>query len=211
MPASPRRGIGSFADDQAGRCCDAHQHDRIASLYTVSSLEHRGCLTCASADQELTKRFRFPKSTPMRNDENIHPEAAVAPGYLANHAERVFNRAVEAALRPHGISLALLGPLLWLSWRGPMLQRDLVHASAIKQPAMVAILDKLEAAGFVEREPLPEDRRASTVSITEQGKQIAAVGKQVLLDTNARGVDGFTPEEATALVTLLHRFIGNLE
>ena len=49
------------------------------------------------------------------------------------------------------------------------------------------------------------------VSITEQGKQIAAVGKQVLLDTNARGVEGFTPEEATALVTLLHRFIGNLE
>ncbi|MCD5995029.1 winged helix-turn-helix transcriptional regulator [Pseudomonas sp. CDFA 602] len=147
----------------------------------------------------------------MQNDDNIHPEAAVAPGYLASHAERVFNRSVEAALRPHGISLALLGPLLWLAWRGPMLQRDLVHASAIKQPAMVAILDKLEAAGFIERTPVPEDRRASKVSITAQGQQIASVGKQVLLDTNSLGVRGFTPEEATALVTLLHRFIGNLE
>ena len=92
-----------------------------------------------------------------------------------------------------------------------MLQRDLVQASAIKQPAMVAILDKLETAGFIERAPLPEDRRASTVSITVQGQKIAAIGKQVLLDTNARGLNGFTPEEATALVTLLHRFIGNLE
>jgi len=92
-----------------------------------------------------------------------------------------------------------------------MLQRDLVHASAIKQPAMVAILDKLEAAEFIERTPVPEDRRASKVSITAQGQQIASVGKQVLLDTNSLGVRGFTPEEATALVTLLHRFIGNLE
>ncbi|WP_347302057.1 hypothetical protein V5740_08470 [Croceibacterium sp. TMG7-5b_MA50] len=48
-------------------------------------------------------------------DELIHPEAAVAPGYLANHAARVFNRLVDAALRPHGMSLALIGPVMLLS------------------------------------------------------------------------------------------------
>ncbi|AKF51355.1 hypothetical protein PsyrH_12875 [Pseudomonas syringae pv. syringae HS191] len=52
-----------------------------------------------------------------------------------------FMRATEAALRAQGTSLTLFGPLLWLSWRGPMLQRDLVKASAVKQPAMVATLD----------------------------------------------------------------------
>ncbi|EGH99048.1 MULTISPECIES: hypothetical protein [Pseudomonas syringae group] len=86
----------------------------------------------------------------MKNEKDVHPEAAVAPGYPANHAERVFNRATEAALRAQGTSLTLLGPLLWLSWRGPMLQRDLVKASAVKQSAMVATLDKLEAAGLTQ-------------------------------------------------------------
>lgn len=147
----------------------------------------------------------------MKNDKDIHPEAAVAPGYLANHAERVFNRATDAALRQHGISLTLLGPLLWLAWRGPMLQRDLVKASAVKQPAMVATLDKLEAAGLIQRSVVATNKRAANVSITAQGQEVAALGKQVLLDTNARGLEGFSSEEATVFVALLQRFIGNLE
>lgn len=74
----------------------------------------------------------------LDQNELIHPQAAVAPGYLANHAARVFNRLVDAQLRPHGVSLALIGPIMLLSWKGPMLQRDLVIASAVKQPAMDA-------------------------------------------------------------------------
>ncbi|MET0610743.1 MAG: MarR family winged helix-turn-helix transcriptional regulator [Pseudomonas caspiana] len=155
--------------------------------------------------------FKIRQNVPMKNDKDIHPEAAVAPGYLANHAERVFNRATDAALRQHGISLTLLGPLLWLAWRGPMLQRDLVKASAVKQPAMVATLDKLEAAGLIQRSVVATNKRAANVSITAQGQEVAALGKQVLLDTNARGLEGFSSEEATVFVALLQRFIGNLE
>ncbi|MBB4132647.1 hypothetical protein GGR62_003472 [Xanthomonas campestris] len=49
----------------------------------------------------------------------------MAPGYLANHATRVFNRLVDAQLPPHGVSLTLIGPIMLLSWKGPMLQRHL--------------------------------------------------------------------------------------
>ncbi|WP_460103538.1 MarR family winged helix-turn-helix transcriptional regulator [Pseudomonas sp. H1_D04] len=147
----------------------------------------------------------------MNNDKDIHPDAAVAPSYLAKRAERVFHRAVEATLRSHGTSLTLIGPLLWLSWRGPMLQRDLVKASAVKQPAMVATLDKLEAAGLIERAVVATNKRAALVSITPSGRDTAALGRHVLLDTNAQGVNGFTPEEAAMLVALLQRFIANLE
>ncbi|CDZ29105.1 Hypothetical protein NGAL_HAMBI490_39670 [Neorhizobium galegae bv. officinalis] len=52
------------------------------------------------------------------HDEHIHPEAAVAPGYLAIHAARVFNRLVDAALRPYGLSLSLIGPIMLPSWSG---------------------------------------------------------------------------------------------
>ncbi|GAB5339643.1 hypothetical protein PFUM301597_41280 [Pseudomonas fluorescens] len=92
-----------------------------------------------------------------------------------------------------------------------MLQRDLVKASAVKQPAMVATLDKLEAAGLVEREVVATNKRAALVSITSRGRDTAALGRQVLLDTNAQGMNGFTPEETATLVALLQRFIANLE
>jgi DNA-binding MarR family transcriptional regulator len=145
------------------------------------------------------------------DSDQIHPQAAVAPGYLANHAARVFNRMVDATLRPHGLSLALIGPLMLLSWKGAMLQRDLVRASAVKQPAMVALLDKLETMGLITRSPSPTDRRAAMVQLTPDGHEAAAIGGRALVGGNDQGLAGFSADEADALVGLLQRLIRNLE
>lgn len=147
----------------------------------------------------------------MNETPDIHPEAAVAPGYLANHAARAFNRRVDAELRPHGLSLALLGPVMLLSWKGPMLQRDLVEHSAVKQPAMVALLRKLEASGLIERSTTAADRRASIISLTAAGQAKADLGGRALVDANRVGTADFSDQEASLLVSLLQRLIGNLE
>lgn len=141
----------------------------------------------------------------------IHPLAAVAPGYLANHAARVFNRLVDAQLRPHGVSLALIGPIMLLSWKGPMLQRDLVIDSAVKQPAMVALLDKLEGLKLIKRSPAPQDRRAAVVSLTPRGRKIAEISGKILIDLNADALKDFSPEEAQQTVAFMQRLIANLE
>lgn len=146
-----------------------------------------------------------------RPDDYVNPEGAVAPGYLANHGARVFNRIVDAALRPQGLSLALIGPLLILWWKGPLLQRDLVLASSVKQPAMVALLDKLEGMGLIARTPSQDDRRAAKVTLTDEGQAAAVRGRQALLAANSRGLFGFSPEEVDLLVRLLQRLIANLE
>lgn len=147
----------------------------------------------------------------MTDDDAIHPEAAIAPGYLVNHAARLFNRNVDAALRAHGLSLSLLGPILLLSWRGPMRQRDLVTASAIRQPAMVALLDKLEAGGLIVRTPAPDDRRAAIVALTAAGRDRAEIGGKVLRAENVRGLAAMSAEEGRMLVSLLQRFIAGSE
>lgn len=144
-------------------------------------------------------------------NREIHPEAAQAVGYLANHAARAFNRLVDAQLRSHGLTLALIGPLLLLKWKGEMLQRDLVRLSAVKQPAMVALLDKLEAAGMVSRTTSLKDKRAATVHLTDKGNDAATLGRRVLLDVNAHGAVGFSDAEQDLLVTLLTRLILNFE
>lgn len=145
------------------------------------------------------------------DDPDIHPGAAVAPGYLANHAARVFNRLVDAELRPHGLTLALIGPLLLLSWKGPMRQRDLVRHSAVRQPAMVALLAKLEAMTLIERSPTPDDRRGAMVALTARGRAAAATGAAALETANARALDGLAQADADRLVHLLGRMIDNLE
>ena len=147
----------------------------------------------------------------MTDDDAIHPEAAVAPGYLANHAARVFNRNVDARLREHGLSLSLLSPLLLLNWRGPMRQRDLVTASAVRQPAMVALLDKLDRLKLVTREPAIDDRRAALVSLTDAGRRMADIGGAMLREENMRGLRGLSPKDSATLVALLQQFITGLE
>ncbi len=147
----------------------------------------------------------------MQNQDDIHPEAATAPGYLANHAARAFNRGVDAALKPHGLTMALIGPLLLLYWKGALLQRDIVRWSAVRQPAMVALLDKLETMGLIARAPSLNDRRASLVELTEAGRDAARIGSEALVHGNTRGMEGFSPEEAGQLVALLKRLIGNLD
>ena len=144
-------------------------------------------------------------------DDHIHPEAAVAPGYLANHAARVFNRLVDTGLRPYGLSLSLIGPIMLLSWKGPMLQRDIVRSSAVKQPAMAALLDKLEAMALIRRSPSSSDRRAAMVELTSQGQEAARCGREALLAANAKGLEGFSPEEANSMVRLFQRLIDNFE
>lgn len=159
----------------------------------------------------LAIRADMAQTSTMQHEDDIHPKAAVAPGYLANHVARVFNRGVDAALRPHGLSLALISPLLLLSWKGPMLQRDLVRSSAVKQPAMVALLDKLEAMALIARTPASTDRRAAMVQLTGQGHEAARIGGQTLIDANERGLQGFSAGEIASLVSLLQRFIANSE
>jgi len=151
------------------------------------------------------------KPPPLASREFIHPQGAVAPGYLANHAARVFNRLVDMRLRTHDLSLALIRPLLVLSWKGPLLQRDLVRFSAVKQPAMVALLDKLETAGMIERTVTSTDRRAATIRLTGRGEHAAEIGRAMLMEVNTEAVSGLSVGETAAVVDLLTRLIQNLE
>lgn len=73
------------------------------------------------------------------------------------------------ALRPHGISLVHLLPLMLVVRNGPMLQVDLVKASSIGQPDMVAALRKLETSGLIERSANVLDRRSATINLTQAG------------------------------------------
>ena len=64
--------------------------------------------------------------------------------------------------------------LLWeLSQRGPSTQRDLAEALSVSARNITGLVDGLVAGGFVTREPHPKDRRATLVSFTAHGRDVA--------------------------------------
>lgn len=145
----------------------------------------------------------------MKNVDSCSP--GNAPGLLTNHAARVFNRRMDAMLRPLGIALAHLSPLMLLHRDGPMLQRDLVRGLGIGQPGMVHALGRLEEGGFIFRRPAEKDRRATIIELTDKGRETVAVASPFLIEVNEHALSGFTAEEGRALTTLLQRLIANLE
>lgn len=66
-------------------------------------------------------------------------------------------------------------------------------------------LDKLEAAGFVERLPDPEDRRGLKVRMTERGREVIEDAVRTGIDLQRETLSVLTEEERTQLGALLRK------
>ncbi|HZT74408.1 MAG TPA: MarR family transcriptional regulator [Terriglobales bacterium] len=64
------------------------------------------------------------------------------------------------------------GLLFILATQGPLSQRALGAAMQVDRSSMVALLDRLEAAGYVERAAEPRDRRAHRILLTASGRRV---------------------------------------
>ncbi|NNM71977.1 winged helix DNA-binding protein [Enterovirga sp. DB1703] len=118
---------------------------------------------------------------------------------------------MDTLLRPLGLVLAHLSPLMLLHRDGPMLQRDLVRGLGVGQPGMVHAIARLEEGGFISRRPAEKDRRATIIELTDKGRETVEVASPFLVEANAHALSGFTAEESRTLTTLLQRLIANLE
>lgn len=101
--------------------------------------------------------------------------------------------------------------LLWeLRTMSPCTQRELATALRVTPRAITALVDGLAETGFVTREPCPTDRRATLVTLTEQGHataQLMADGyrnlaRQLFTDMPPDVFDGFD-DGLTRVITRL--------
>ena len=108
-------------------------------------------------------------------------DAEVFTGTLLLHAFQGFERALfaryaergEDALRPkHGAVIANIDP----EGTRPSVLAD---RAGMTRPAMGELIDELEAAGYVERIPDPEDRRAKLIKPTRKTLARQQLARQV--------------------------------
>jgi MarR family transcriptional regulator for hemolysin len=83
-----------------------------------------------------------------------------------------WRRAIDAELRPLGLSQATWRTLVFVSRAGNgYLQKDLAYSLGIEGPSLVPLLDALEKTNMIERRVAPSDRRGKTIHLTEAGKE----------------------------------------
>jgi DNA-binding MarR family transcriptional regulator len=71
-------------------------------------------------------------------------------------------------------------------------------------------LDRLEAAGLVERRVDPADRRSFRISLTDKGRQVVDSALTEHAGNLARLASGLSPEDASTLTRILRTMLGAL-
>ncbi|MFX6728793.1 MarR family transcriptional regulator, partial [Acinetobacter baumannii] len=62
---------------------------------------------------------------------------------------------------------------------GPRTLSELAEAMSIDAPAATVIVNDLESRGLVERQALPDDRRAKRVSLTAEGRRMVVTVNRI--------------------------------
>lgn len=84
-------------------------------------------------------------------------------------------------------------------------QTDVSRAMHVDKASLVAMLDKAEASGWLQRIRSSEDRRRHELSLTDAGQEMATSLRRQISLHQKKFVDRFTPGELATLVELLRR------
>ena len=124
--------------------------------------------------------------------------------FLNAHAR--VTRAISEELAAAGLPDHSWYDLLWALRRRPgrsLRVNELAREVVLSPPAMSRFVDRVEAAGYVRREPDPDDRRAQQVVLTRAGNDLL----RRMWPVYARGIDahfaaflGDSPAAARALL-----------
>jgi MarR family transcriptional regulator, transcriptional regulator for hemolysin len=186
------------------------------------------------AATKLSSTPKEPKSrAPDRTDETtvrrlLQKTSAAQPASLAKdnpraddpntivrlllETARLACRRYDRALRAHlpGMTLGQCAVLIQLAQHERPNQAALAQILDIRPITLVRLLDRLEAGGFVERLPDPDDRRAHVLALTAKALPII----ESIHDLNRKTCNdlhlGISEAEATQLRVLLSRIQSEL-
>jgi DNA-binding MarR family transcriptional regulator len=136
--------------------------------------------------------------------EPLTPETRfTSPGFLLNKVGFVARRWIHEALAPIGLTGREAEILLRLRAAGPLTQQELVDRLDVDPSNLVTMLNKLEAAGLLERSRDAADRRRHIVTITPAGRARRDEADAAVAAVEERLLGGLTAAQRTTLRRLL--------
>jgi DNA-binding MarR family transcriptional regulator len=128
-------------------------------------------------------------------------------GYLLKHAQARFTQLTSAALEPLGISPREWAALNCLDEQQGRSQREVAELLGVDRTTMVALVDELQAKGWVKRHPQPDDRRKNIVSLTRKGRDVMQRGGGLVDDCERRFLAALSEADAEQLKNALYAVI----
>jgi DNA-binding MarR family transcriptional regulator len=107
-------------------------------------------------------------------DDGVYASMRAVTSIMRAH--QILIAELDALLRPYGVTFSRYEALVLLSYsRGGALPLSKIgHRLQVHATSVTNVIDRLEAAGLVRREPNPDDGRGTLAVITEEGRSVAA-------------------------------------
>jgi len=127
-----------------------------------------------------------------------------------SRVDRASNAAIEARLGEHGLNRGEFDVLATLRRSGEsytLAPTALARWMMLSSAAMTNRVDRLEAAGLVERRPDPGDRRGVLVALTPDGKRVVDAAVADHVENERRLLEPLSVEEQQMLNALLRKLL----
>jgi DNA-binding MarR family transcriptional regulator len=123
---------------------------------------------------------------------------------LLDRAAHAVRHQLERRARSElGISVVQVGALLHLVGSAGCLHKQLAEALGVQPAAVSGLVDRMAAAGLVERRACAEDARAQRLHATPAGKRIVARARPIIAELQCALGAGFTRDELAVVARFL--------
>lgn len=150
-------------------------------------------------------RAAMPPANPTPPAE---PEGAF--GFLLHDVARLLRRNFNRRVQALGLTQAQCRVILHLSRNEGIQQVALAEILEVQPITLVRLLDKLQAAGLVERRRDPSDRRAFCLSLTASAYPLLEQIWALAAETRAESVRGLSEADLAGFFATLHTMKDNL-
>lgn len=145
----------------------------------------------------------------MKEKNNKRPSEDSVPIFqdIARFRALIF----DSLLKPHGMTMSQGWVLVHLMRQNGLNQAELASRLDIAPVTTSKLIDKLEARGFVERRPDPEDRRSNRVYSTDAGKAMVKIMTQTIRELDGIAYEGIDDAQRRAAMQFLKVVRKNLK
>jgi MarR family transcriptional regulator, transcriptional regulator for hemolysin len=131
-------------------------------------------------------------------------------GYLVSDLGRNLRMIFDRRAREVGLSLAQGRAIILLARHEGINQACLANLLEVQPISLARLMDRMEASGWIERRPDPNDRRAHCLYLTEKAHPVLEQIQTLAAAIREEAMAGVSAEEQATLMRLLNRVHANL-
>jgi DNA-binding MarR family transcriptional regulator len=135
----------------------------------------------------------------------VEASDAIRLGFLIHDVSRLQRATQDRLLKPLGLTRSQWGVLIFLSRRDGMIQTALAADLDLTKPAIGGLLERMEAAGVIQRRPDEDNVRMRRVYLTRAGHRLLGDIQRLIDPVATKPVEGCTAEEVATAIRVLRK------